>query len=144
MLRLAQSVLTVLGVTALTTVGGFFGLAILLDLVQTGSDPVGRGFGQYIGGMICGAPLGALLGFAISLAYVRAQQGSETWSPFVWMGVALGSAAAIARCFFWWLDGRLDWWGIPAGVLIVGTAGGIVGRVVQAATEAGSRPPRRR
>src|SRR5262245_46063129 len=85
--RYLQNVLLVIGTTALSTVLGIIAVAAAVGLVQKpGGEPWTRGFGQYVGGLACGAPLGAVVGLVAGIGFIRAQEDSAVWSPVVWVG----------------------------------------------------------
>lgn len=130
-MRYIQSLLFVIGMTALGTVLGFFALAIVLSLFQRpGAEPWTEGFGQYIGGLVCGAPLGALSGLAASVGYVIAQEDSTPWSPLVWIGILAGLLAGAGLAVHLGMaSGNQSW--IPVTLVATGggSAGGILGRV---------------
>ena len=123
--------LIVVGGAALGTVLGFFGVAILAELLQgPGGEPAGRAFGQYIGGLVCGAPLGAITGLVGSIVFfLRTQYRSGTWSAIVWGGMLLGLLAGALVSFTWGLVGEFGWIGRTLFLLAGSTAGGILASI---------------
>lgn len=140
-MRYLQNTLLIIGTTALSTVAGVFAVGALVGLFQRpGGEPWTRGFGQYIGGLVCGAPLGALAGFIGSISFVGAQSESRSWNPLVWIGIVLGIAAGIALCFHWGMTSGNQWELVVALVAIAtGAAGGIVAHAILALYRAVSK-----
>ncbi len=129
-MRILQGILFVIGGAALGTVLGFLGLAILVDLLQApGGEPSSRGFGQYIGGLICGAPVGAITGLAGSLVYYRAQSRPGTWTLAVWGGMAMGLAIGASIAFNWSVAREFAWLGTTLLLLGGSTAGGLLASI---------------
>lgn len=117
--------------TALGAVLGFFAVAVVLSLVQRpGAEPWTAGFGQYIGGLVCGAPLGALVGLAASVGYVIAHEDVTLWSPLVWIGILAGLLAGVGLAVHLGMASGNQWW-IPVTLVAVagGSAGGVLGRL---------------
>jgi hypothetical protein len=132
--RYVQGILVIIGSTALSTVLGVLAIAALVGLFQRpGGEPWTRGFGQYIGGLVCGALLGALVGFVGSLGFIRAQDDNGPWHPIAWIGIALGLVAGTALSFHWGMASGNQWELVVALVAFAsGTAGGIFARLVLA------------
>jgi hypothetical protein len=128
--RFLQNVLLVIGSTALGTSLGYFGLMFVIASMQRpGGEPWQAGFGQYLGGLICGAPLGSLAGLALSVGWIRARDESRVWSVLVWIGVLLGLALGPVVSFRWNVHQGMGWWGTAVVIAACGTVGGFVAGV---------------
>jgi hypothetical protein len=128
--RSLQNVLLVIGSTALGTSLGYFGLILVIASMQRpGGEPWQAGFGQYLGGLICGAPLGSLAGLALSVGWMCAQDQPRVWSVFVWLGVLVGLALGPVVSFRWNVYQGTGWWGTAVVTVACGTLGGFVGAV---------------
>ncbi|MGE3315713.1 MAG: hypothetical protein AB7O26_11425 [Planctomycetaceae bacterium] len=130
-MRIVQIVLLIVGMTALGTLLGTLGIVFVISLLQAPTgEPWTRGFGQYIGGMVCGAPLGATLGLVFSIVFIRAQVSWDVWPLNVWGGIAVGVLAAIWTTFLWVDSGyEIVWLGLFL-VLAFSTAGGLLGALI--------------
>ena len=123
-MRFLQSLLLLVGGICLGTVAGFFAVALCVAALQPDrqEEPWTRGFGQYIGGLVCGAPLGAIAGLILGIVRVRAQQA--VWHPAVWLGIVAGLALGPLLSFRFGVSEGFGWWGIAAVSAICGIAGG--------------------
>jgi hypothetical protein len=127
-MRYLQNLLFIIGATALSTIAGTLVIGVVVGLFQRpGGEPWTRGFGQYIGALVCGAPLGALLGLAGSISFVLSRSEGQTWSPFVSVGIVLGASAGTALAFHLGLASGNQWW-LPVTVVAIasGAAGGFL------------------
>src|SRR5262249_10939738 len=107
-----------------------FGLIFVIASMQrSGGEPWQAGFGQYLGGLICGAPLGSLAGLALSVGWMCTRDQSRVWSVFVWFGVLLGLALGLVVCFRWNVHQGMGWWGTAVVTAACGTVGGFVAGV---------------
>jgi hypothetical protein len=128
--RFLQSVLLAIGGTALGTVLGYFGLILVIALMQRpGGEPWQAGFGQYLGGLLCGAPFGSLVGLTLSLRWIRSRDQSRVWSVFEWFGVVLGLAMGPVMSFRWNVHRGTGWWGTAVVTAACGIVGGLVAGV---------------
>lgn len=127
-MRFVQKILLIVGLTALSTIVGVFAVGAAVALVQRpGGEPWTRGFGQYIGGLVCGAPLGALCGFGGSVAFVLSQDDDAPWPLPIWGGILLGLLAGVALSVSWGLNSGNQWWIVVALVATTtATLGGFV------------------
>ncbi|MGQ0633988.1 MAG: hypothetical protein ACT4QC_05240 [Planctomycetaceae bacterium] len=141
-MRYIQNLLFVIGTTALSTIAGAFVIGAVVALLQRpGGEPWTRGFGQYIGALVCGLPLGALVGLVGSVSFVFSRGEHEVWSVFVWLGIALGVLAGTALAFHWDLTTGNQWW-LPVTLVAIasGAAGGfLAGAAVAICRAAGKR-----
>lgn len=133
-MRFLQNLLLIVGMTALSTVLGIFAVGAVVGLMQRpGGEPWTRGFGQYIGGLVCGAPGGAIAGLIGSLCLVGGRGDRDLWSPAVWVGILLGLAAGIGLSFHWGMTSGHYWWLVVAIVAAAtGAAGGVLASLVLA------------
>jgi hypothetical protein len=112
--RSLQNVLLVIGSTALGTSLGYFGLILIIASMQRpGGEPWQAGFGQYLGGLICGAPLGSLAGLALCVGWIGTRDQPRVWSVFVWLGVLLGLALGPVVSSRWNIHQGTGCWGRP-------------------------------
>ncbi len=126
-MRSLQNVFLVIGSTALGTSLGYFGLILVIASMQrSGGEPWQAGFGQYLGGLICGAPLGSLAGLAFSVGWICAHDRSRVWSVLVWFGVLLGLALGPVVSSRWHVHQATGWWGTAVFSAACGTVGGFV------------------
>jgi hypothetical protein len=140
LMRILQCVLLTAGLAALGTILGIAGIAFFVSLLQSNSgEPWQRGFGQYIGGFVCGAPLGAICGLIVGIAMARAQDGLENWSWMAWGGVFLGAMIGVWIAMSWSATSQYGLWSILLLALAFGTVGGFAGGLASA-----SRPRRRK
>lgn len=129
-MRSLQDVLLVIGSTALGTLLGYFGLILVIASMQRpGGEPWQAGFGQYLGGLLCGAPLGSLTGLALSVGWIRARDRPRVWSVLVWLGVLLGFAMGPVVSSRWNAHQGTGWWGTAVVTAACATAGGFVAGV---------------
>ena len=129
-MRFLQNVLLVVGSTALGTSLGYFGLIFVMASMQRpGGEPSSAGFGQYLGGLFCGAPLGSLAGLALSVGWMNARDHPRVWGVFVWLGVLLGLALGPVLSFRWSAHQGTGWWGTAVVTAACGTVGGLVAGV---------------
>lgn len=141
LVRIVQIVLLVAGTTALGTILGFVGIASFLSLFQSQQgEPWTRGFGQYIGGLVCGAPFGAIAGLVLGVTIARAQDGRENWSWMTWLGVGLGAATGSGIAVSWMPTREYGIWAMLILALACGTLGGLAGGYAKAAL----KPKRKR
>ena len=125
--RFLQNILLVIGSTALGTVLGYFGLILLIASMQRpGGEPWQAGVGQYLGGLICGAPLGSLTGLGVSIGWIRERDELRVWSAFVWLGVLLGLVMGPVVSSHWNIHQGTGWWGTAVVIAACGTVGGMV------------------
>ncbi|WP_165250136.1 hypothetical protein [Paludisphaera soli] len=130
-MRWLQAFLLILGSAALGTTLGFFGLAVVAASMQRpGGEPWQAGYGQYMAGLFCGAPVGAMIGFASGLARVCSRHQAGIWSRLVWAGVALGVAAGAFLSFRFGVHRGMGWWGTAVASLGFATLGGILAGLV--------------
>lgn len=130
-MRYLQNLLLIIGTTALSTVAGIVGVGLLVALFQRpGGEPWTAGFGQYIGGLVCGTPLGALIGLVGSISFIFSQDETAPWNPIIWLGIVLGLLAGTALAFHWGMASGNQWW-LPVSVVAVasGSAGGFLARL---------------
>jgi peptidoglycan/LPS O-acetylase OafA/YrhL len=126
-MRFFQGLLLVVGSLALGTVAGFFAVAFLMDWMDTRrEEPSSRGYGELMGGLFCGAPMGTLVALVGSVGWIRAQDEPRPWSPFVWLGVLLGLVAGIVLTYRWNEHGGPGWWVASLVLPACGTVGGIL------------------
>lgn len=138
--RSLQNLLLILGSTALGTVLGYFGLILLIaSLQRPGSEPWQAGFGQYLGGLICGAPLGSLLGLGLVIGWIRSRDPGPAWSVFIWLGVILGLTLGPALSFRWNVHQGTGWWGTAVVTAACGTVGGFLASVCLSVWEGRNR-----
>jgi hypothetical protein len=138
--RPLQDVLLVIGSTALGTSLGYFGLILVIAAMQKpGDEPWQAGLGQYLGGLLCGAPLGSLAGLALSVGWMRARDRARVWSGFIWLGVLLGLALGPVVSLRWNVHQGTGWWGTAVMTAACGTVGGFVAAVCLGIREAGMR-----
>lgn len=134
-MQFLQSILMVVGTTALGTVLGVLGVAETISLLQAPrGEPWTRGFGQYIGGLVCGAPMGALGGFVAGLSAISLSRDRGPWRPPVWLGVLLGLAGGAAFAWYQGMASGNQWW---VAVTVVSIAGGTAGGYLTSMTLAG-------
>jgi hypothetical protein len=139
--RYIQNLLFVIGTTALSTVAGAFAIGAVIALFQRpGGEPWTRGFGQYIGALVCGLPLGALVGLVGSVSFVLSRRERGIWSPFVWVGIALGLLAGTTVAFRWGMASGNQWW-LPVALVAIasGAAGGFLAGAAVAVYRAAAR-----
>jgi hypothetical protein len=138
--RFLQNVLLVIGSTALGTSLGFFGLILVIASMQrSGGEPWQAGFGQYLEGLICGAPLGSLTGLALSVGWICAREESRVWSGLVWIGLLLGLALGPAVGFRWNVHQGMGWWGTAVVTVACGAVGGFAAGVCSGSWEGWKR-----
>jgi hypothetical protein len=137
-MRFLQGLLLVVGSLALGTVAGFFAVALLMDrMIPVRGEPSTRGYGSFIGGLFCGAPLGTLVGLVGSIGWLRAQDEPRPWSRFVWLGVLLGFVAGLVVTYRWDERGGIGgWWVASLVVPACGTVGGILAGLALAVRDA--------
>jgi hypothetical protein len=122
-MRYIQDVLLLNGSMLLGTVMCYFVLiAVVASMQRPGGEPWTAGFGQYLGGMICGLPLGALTGLGVGIAFMR----RERWSGLVWAGILAGLLAGPFVSNRLRIDQAFGWWGIAVIVVASGTLGGVI------------------
>jgi hypothetical protein len=127
-MRYLQNVLLLIGSTSLGTVLGFFALAaVVASMQRPGGEPWTAGFGQYLGGMICGLPLGALTGLGLGIAFMRREQ-HKPWSGLVRAGILAGILAGPYALYRLRGDQAfsLGWWVIAVVSVVSGTLGGVI------------------
>jgi hypothetical protein len=128
--RSLQDILLVIGSTALGTVLGYFGLIFAVASMQRpGGEPWQAGFGQYLGGLLCGAPLGSLVGLALGIGWISARGRARPWSLPVWLGVVVGLASGPAASLSGHVHQGAGWWGTAVVTAACGTVGGFVAAV---------------
>jgi hypothetical protein len=128
--RFLQNVHLVIGSTVLGTSLGYFGLILVIASMQrSGGEPWQAGFGQYLGGLTCGAPLGSLAGLAMSVGWMCARDQSRVWSVFVWFGVLLGLVLGPVVSFRWNVHQGMGWSGTAVVTAACTTVGGFVAGV---------------
>jgi hypothetical protein len=93
-----QNILIVVGSTVLGTLLGVITVWMMFYtfLITPRSDPMGTGMGLYIGGLLFGAPLGALVGLIGSICCVRSQYERGTWNRVVWAGILIGLLMSVS------------------------------------------------
>ena len=129
-MRILQGILFVIGATILGTTVGFLALVFTMDAFRKpGADPFGHGMGQLVGGMLCGAPFGGILGLIAGIIYVRSEESYRVWGLFVWLGILIGFAIGLVVSFTWSLPGEFGWLGRLLMTLSCTTAGGMAGGV---------------
>lgn len=121
-MRFIQNTLLVIGAAALGTVPGFWCLAFPFSLIESKE---GRGFGSFMIGYGCGAPLGAILGFVGAVCWItRGQSRDTSWSVATWTGYVLGLIVGLVAARHWGLTRQ--WWAMAVVAAAAGTLGGIV------------------
>ena len=139
-MRFLQNLFLVIGSTALGTTLGYFGLMLVIASMQRpGGEPWQKAYGQYLGGLICGAPLGSLAGLALSLGYMLARDQSRVWSIFVWLGVLLGLVLGPVVSFRWNVHQGTSWWGTAVVTVACGSVGGFVAGACSGSSEGRKR-----
>jgi hypothetical protein len=129
-MRILQNVLVVIGSMALGTTLGYSGLVFVIASMQrSGGEPWQAGFGQYLGGLICGAPLGAVAGLAASAGWIHSREEFQRWSALVWLGVFFGLVVGLAASFRSNVHQGLGWWGTTVLTAACGMAGGLIGNI---------------
>lgn len=125
-MRFLQGFLLVVGSLVLGTVAGFFAVMILMDLmIPVRGEPSTRGYGSFVGGLFCGAPLGMLIALVGSVGWLRSRD--EPWSMFVWLGVLLGLVVGLFVTYLWVeRRGIGGWWVASLFLPACGTLGGIL------------------
>jgi hypothetical protein len=103
--------------TAFGSVLGFAALAFL------GGEPWLRGFGQLLGGLICGIPFGAVVGLSWAIYWIRARYESEAWNVIVWLAILLGCLTGAVIRFGWRMPDKISWIGTAVFVIACGTMG---------------------
>lgn len=132
-MRLIQNVLRLVGGTALGTAAGFGGLVFLLTLLEKPGE--WRGYGALLGGLFCGAPLGALVGLMAAFWWIGRRQGRDRlWGPTNWAGILLGLAAGYAAALRWGLrpGHAADRWALAVVAVAAANLGGILAGVAVA------------
>ncbi len=130
-MRFLQAILLVIGSTALGTCLGYLGLILTIaSLQRPGGEPWQAGFGQHLGGLICGAPLGSLIGLALSLGWMSAREESRAWDLPVWLGVLVGLVLGPIASFRWNLHQAMGWWGTAVLTIASGAAGGLLAGIL--------------
>jgi hypothetical protein len=125
--RFLQSVLLVIGSTALGTTLGYFGLILVAASMQRpGQEPWQAAYGQFMAGLMCGAPLGSLAGLCLSFGWIISRDRSRVWGVFVWLGVLLGLALGPVVSHRWQVDQAAGWWGTAIVSAACGTVGGLI------------------
>ncbi|WP_165220532.1 hypothetical protein [Aquisphaera insulae] len=140
-MRFIRDSLLIVGSASLGTMLGFFGLVFLAGMMaRPGQEPWQTGFGQYMGGLFCGAPLGLLSGIIAAFAWLRAREAPEGWDVFVWLGIVAGLAVGPFLAERLGLRQGFGWWGTALVAASSATLGGMVGNGLSAAARArGSR-----
>jgi hypothetical protein len=133
-LRLLQNILVVVGAICVGLVATFYAFAILF--ANRGS-PETRGYGIYIGGLFCVAPLGVIFGVMVSIGWLRASQHDALWSKFVWLGIAVGLGMGPFVSFSVGPHSDFGWW----ATWIVTIACGAVGGIIAGVTSTLQKPP---
>jgi cytochrome bd-type quinol oxidase subunit 2 len=134
-LRLLQNIAVVVGAICVALVSTFYAFVIL---IADKGDPETRGYGIYIGGLFCVAPLGVILGVMASILWIRARRHDALWSKFVWLGIAVGLVLGPFLSFS--RIGPHDdfgWW----ATWIVTIASGALGGFMVSVLSALQRPP---
>jgi hypothetical protein len=130
-MKYVQNLLLIIGTTALCTVLGILAVVVVTGLFQRpGQEPWTQAFGQYIGGLVCGAPLGALAGLVGSISFIFSQDETLPWSPIVWMGILLGLLTGVALAVHLGMASGNQWWIAVAVVAVAcANAGGVLARM---------------
>lgn len=130
-MRIVEIVLTIAGMTALGTVAGVLMIVSVIAMFQAPTgEPWTRGFGQYIGGLVCGAPFGAIGGLIFGITLARAQGWETRWPAAIWIGAGMGTLAGIALCFAWSGENEYPWWMTVLLGLASGATGGLFGGII--------------
>lgn len=134
-----QNILIVVGSTVLGTLLGVITVWVMYDtfLITPRSDPMGTGMGLYLGGLLFGGPLGALVGLVGSIYCVRSQYQRGAWSGVVWAGILFGLLMSISDLaqsirMVKNLSGAYGWFGATFFKIACGTVGGILAATGQA------------
>jgi hypothetical protein len=121
---LIQNVLLLIVSTAVGVMLGFLALAaVVASMQKPTTEPWLNGMGQLHGGLICGAPLGAIAGLVVGVALMR----GEVWSGWVWLGILLGLVCAPFA--YLRLNDSFDWYQMALILAACGMAGGLIGGV---------------
>ena len=91
----------------------------------------------YIGGLLFGAPLGALVGLVGGICGVRSQYRRDTWNRVVWAGILFGLLMSISDPaqsirMVKSLSQAYGWFGATFFKIACGTVGGILAATGQA------------
>src|SRR5262249_33695280 len=109
----------------------------LMDWMDTRrEEPSSRGFGQLMGGLFCGAPLGTLVGLLGSIGWLRARDEFRAWNPLVWMGVLLGLVSGVGATYRRNEHAGPGSWVLALLLPASGTVGGILAALALAARKA--------
>ncbi|QEH35868.1 hypothetical protein OJF2_44250 [Aquisphaera giovannonii] len=140
LVRFIRDALLVVGSAALGTSLGYFGLAMLAGaMARPGQEPWQTGFGQYLGGLFCGAPLGALAGVAAGVARIKTREDDAAWGIAAWAGILAGLLAGPALAARLGVHRGFGWWGTAVLAAGCATLGGLLGSVLAAVAPADRR-----
>ena len=128
-----QNILFVVGSTALGMLLGVIMWWVMFEnfLMNPGEEPMGRGFGLLLGGLLFGAPLGAVVGLIGSIYCVFRQYQRGTWCGVVWWGILFGLLMSISDPMqsihiVRNLSQAYGWEGATCFTMACGTAGGML------------------
>ena len=103
-----------------------------LFLFANRGAPETKGYGIYIGGLFCVAPLGVILGLMVSISWLRARQHHAIWSKFVWLGIAVGLVMGPFVSFSVGPHSDFGWWATWIVTVACAAVGGIIAGVATA------------
>ena len=126
-MRFIQNILLVIGTTSLGTVSGGLCLMFLVSLLESKKGEW-RGYGAYLIGYGCGAPLGAILGCGGAVSWIARGQPRTPWSVATWTGIVLGLSVGLVAAIHWGLTRH--WWALVVVAATSGTLGGFLASTV--------------
>lgn len=140
-MRFIQNVLLILGAVAVGVTVGFFAVALLLSVMQPDrhEEPWTRAYGQFLGGMICGAPLGGIVGIVFAIVRIRSRDEHKLWGWVTWGGILSGLMAGPLLSWRLEMDEAFGWLGTACVTVASGAAGGMAASLAHRVFRAGSR-----
>jgi hypothetical protein len=138
--RILQNILLMIGVTCLGTVLGSYALVCLIaSLQRPGGQPAEEGYGQLLGVVFCGAPVGAIAGLVGSLYWIVGRREQREWNAPMWLGVLLGLMAGSAATFRWTNHGGPGLWVAALLLPACATVGGMLASLIPTSRKAAKR-----